>query len=416
MNKALKILGGAVAFLLVVLVVAAVYVLVSWDRSVDRPAAAMTAPRDSATIERGRYIFNVTWQCWNCHQAVSTDGNAPSSGGKLFDLRTTGPGFGVYYSKNITPDSATGLGRWTDGEIVQAIREGVNRNRKVLFPIMPVDWLKDLSDRDALAIVAYIRSMAPVRNKVPDNEQSFFAKALLAFRVMGPATPSGASAPPPALSAAYGRYVAQNVAGCADCHTPRNLQDGKFYLDSLMAGSSFAFGDAEGDRTSAYAANITPDQGTGIGGWTETEFSNAVTAGQRPDGTVLTPHMPYAHYKFIAPDDLRAVYLYLRSLAPIQRKAPPGSRSDTAGQRGPERGKAVFESRCMACHGAGGKGASPTNVTLAEVAPSLTDAELREFIALGQLSLKMPAFGKTLSNDELDDVIAYIRKFSAGTD
>ena len=416
MKRLLKIVGAVIASILVLLLVAGAYVLVTWDRSVDREPPALTAPRDSATVQRGKYIFNVTWQCWSCHQGESGEGSMTLGGGMKFDLTNIGPGFGVYYSRNITPDSITGLGRWSDGEIVQAIREGVNRNRKVLFPIMPVDWLKDLSDDDALAIVAYIRSLRPMHNRVPDAEPSFFAKALKAFHVMGPTTPTVGPRPRPAVTAEYGRYFTLHVAGCADCHTPRNLQDGKFYLDSLLAGSSIAFGEAEHDPTTSYARNITPDDSTGIGRWTEEQFIAAVTGGQRPDGTVLTPHMPYAHYKFLAEDDLRAVYLFVRSLTPVRRITPrSGAGSPAASLRGAERGKMLYQSRCKSCHGPEGKGGVPTNVKLAEVAGSLSDAELKEFIAQGQLSLRMPAFGKTLSGEELDDVIAYLRQISRAT-
>src|SRR5512140_1278701 len=122
MKRPLKWLVMTVAALVALLAVLALYVELAWNKSDSRIALKMTAPHDSATIARGEYIFRHSWQCWGCH-AANSDGNALPSGGRAFDLSSVGPGFGLYYSRNLTPDSATGLGAWTDGEIVQAIRE-----------------------------------------------------------------------------------------------------------------------------------------------------------------------------------------------------------------------------------------------------------------------------------------------------
>jgi mono/diheme cytochrome c family protein len=330
----------------------------------------------------------------------------------LFDLSNTGPGFGKWYSRNLTPDVETGLGGWTDGEIVQALREGISKDRTTLFPIMSTDWYHGLSDTDVLALVAYMRSIPPVRNEVPQREPSFMAKALFTFKLMKPKDPitTTVTAPPRGITPEYGHYLANNLAGCADCHTPRNLEDGQFYMDSLFAGSSFAFGEGEPEGVASFARNITPDEETGIGLWTEEQFIAAVTAGMRPDGTVLNAHMPYAYYKFWTPEDLKALFLYLRTLPPLRRTVPPNAPGlGIKGARGAERGRLLFKTRCQTCHGENGSGARPTEVKLAEVAGSLNDADLREFIATGQLNLNMPAFGKTLNDEEMTDLITFIR-------
>ena len=414
MKRVLKILGAVAAVFVLVLLAAIVYVLAAWDRPDKRPVLALTAQRDSATVARGRYLFTTTWQCFGCHQSGPANPTTPPSGGRVFDLRNTGPGFGLFYSKNITPDSATGIGAWSDGEIVQAFREGVNKSRHTLFPIMPVDWLKELSDDDALAIVAYLRSLPPTRNEVPPNKPSFFARALFAFNVIAPMSPvtQPIVAPPPGITAEYGRYLSMNAAGCADCHTPRNLQDGKFYLDSLFAGSSFAFGEDENSPASAYARNITPHASDGIGTWTEAQFVAAVTSGMRPDTTVLTPHMPYPYYKFFSAEDLRAIFLFLKTLPPIQRAARPLQLSPAfVESRNALRGKFLFESRCQSCHGPEGTGVAVTSVKLAEAIPIYSDTDLKEAIRTGVPDLKMPTFRKTLSEDELSDLVTYVRSW-----
>ncbi len=412
MKRGLKIAGTVFTALVVIVLALAIYVQLAWDRAVDRPVPGMSAPRDSASIALGEHIFKDTWQCWTCHASPATDGNAPPSGGAVFDLRATGPGFGVFYSRNLTPDSATGLGAWTDGEIVQAIREGVNKDRRLLFPIMPVDWLKGLSDRDALALAAYLRSIPPVTNLVHTNEPSFVARILVTFGVIGPmpAITAPIAAPLPAPTPQYGRYFAMHGAGCADCHSPRNLSNGRFYDDSLFSGSSFAFGSPKLTPLTSYARNITPDDADGIGRWNEDQFIAAVTAGMRPDSTVLDPHMPYSGYKYLSDDEIRAVYLFLKSLPPIPRAVPPTAFSaQLQNARGVERGKLLYQARCLTCHGVEGTGARPTSVKLTDVAGSMTDQDLKDFIAGGQLNLKMPAFGKTLTPDEIGDVVACLR-------
>jgi mono/diheme cytochrome c family protein len=257
-----------------------------------------------------------------------------------------------------------------------------------------------------------LRTIPPVHNQVPPREPSIVAKALFAFGVIKPPSPvsSPILAPPAGVTAAYGRYFATAAAGCADCHTPRNLQNGQFYLDSLFAGGSIPLGAPEGSPSIAYARNIRPHDVDGIGRWSEEQFIRAVTAGFRPDSTALDPHMPYAHYKFLATDDLRAVYLYLKSLPPMRRTTPPQEYSREVHEaQGPARGKFLFEARCQSCHGEKGMGIRVTSVRLAEAVPLYSDDDLRTFVNEGQVDLKMPGFRKTLSRDQLDDIIAFIR-------
>jgi len=411
-SRILKIVGWVLGSIIVLLLIVVLYIQVRWDASDGRPVPEFKAPMDSAAIARGEYIYKFQAQCWACHQTPPGGVNAPPNGGRLFDLTDIGPGFGKWYSPNLTPDVETGLGAWTDGQVVQALREGLNREQATLFPIMPIDWYYGMADEDVLSIVAYLRSLPSVRNKVPDREPSFVAKALFTFGIMRPKDPITApvSAPSRGVTPEYGGYVARNLAGCADCHTPRNLQDGQFYFDSLFAGSSFPYGGGEKDPLLSFARNITPDKETGIGSWTEEQFIDAVTMGVRPDSTVLTPHMPYAYYKSWTMDDLRAVFLYLQTVPALRRTVPPNQvDSKVIVPQGSQRGEFVFRTRCEACHGENGTGAQPTNVKLAEVSASLTDKDLKDFISAGQMNLKMPLYKNILTDEELTDLVAFIR-------
>ena len=410
----LRFLAWAIGSIAALVLLAVAFVQLRWDAKVGRAAPHMVAPRDSAAVARGEYIYKFGALCWGCHASGPADANAPPAGGVAFDLRTTGPGFGIWYSPNITPDSTTGIGAWSDGEIVQAIREGIRRDRTAMFPLMPIDWFSGISDDDALALVAYLRSVPPVAHKVPEQDPSFMAKALFAFGVLkpNPAITTPVASPPRGITAAYGKYVACNLALCMDCHTPRNLRDGKFFLDSLGSGSTIDFGGSAGDPLVSYARNITPDQGTGIGDWDEARFMQAVTAGIRPDGSVLDPHMPYPWFKSLTTDDLDAIYVYLKTLDPIRRPAMGTHYSaEFAAAQGIDRGRLEFIGRCQACHGQDGRGAQPTQVKLADVVSSLSDRDLNEFIRGGAVNLRMPAFGQTLHDDEIADLVSFVRSW-----
>jgi mono/diheme cytochrome c family protein len=410
-RKVLKIAGIVVGAVVLLLLGIVSYAAIRWDARVERPVRSLTAKHDSSALARGEFLYKTSIGCWQCHSASPS---SPPSGGMKFDLTGLTPSLGTYYAANITPDIETGIGAWTDGEIVRAIREGVRHDGGILFPIMPVDPLSGLSDDDALAIVSYLRTLPPVRNAVPKKEPSLFAKTLITLGVIGPLKEQTTPilAPQRAVTAEYGAYVARHASLCSDCHTPRNLQDGSFYYDSLLAGSSFRFGDKGIDSVFSYAANITPDNETGIGKWSEEEFIRMLRTGTGPDGKVRTRHMPYSYYGLWDTVELKAVYKFIRTLQPVHRTVLPASFAE--GRTSDDlraRGAAVFNSYCVTCHGHEGKGAMPTRVVLAEVAPSLSDDDLMEFISEGNLDLRMPSFGKTLSHDDLKAVATYIRSW-----
>lgn len=411
LKRVLKILAWAIGVIAALILALVLYIFASWDKPHDRAVSARTASKDSATIARGEFIFKIGNGCWQCHSST-LNANAPPSGGRLFDLSTVGPGFGKFYAPNITPDEETGIGRWTDGQIVRAIREGIRHDGTPLFPIMPMATLRGLSDDDVFAIVAYLRSLTPVRNAVPAREVSFPTKALFALGVVKPEPmiTRPIVAPPKGITAEYGQYLANHAALCSDCHTVRDLNTGAFYFDSLMAGSTIEFGRIEGDAVWSFAPNITPDPETGIGNWSEADFLLALRTGTRPDGKVLSNHMPYALYGLWEEDDLRALYMYLKTIKPIRRPTPSPVWSDRITKTsGSERGKAIFSGYCVLCHGEAGSGAPPTKLVLADLAQTIDDPSLKKFILDGQTSLRMPGFRKTLTDEDVSDVIAYIR-------
>jgi mono/diheme cytochrome c family protein len=373
MNRWLRrILKGLVILLgvLVVLVVGlVVFVQLTWDRPVSREVREMTAPTDAETLARGEYIYKYTLRCWMCHGSNHSFEDLPSGGFEI-DAREIGPGFGFIYDSNITPDLETGIGAWSDGELVRALREGLDREGQVLFPAMEAELWRGLSDEDALAIVAYLRSLPPVRNEVPVNRFSFVAKALIALGILKPqpAITAPVVAPPRGATAEYGEYLATRASMCAGCHTPRSPNTGEYDLTQPLAGGIFALG-LPGEGYSATGSNLTPDVATGIGDWTEEQFMTAMRTGLRPDGTVMLPFMPWPSYARWSGDDLRAVWLYLRSLEPIAHEVPPSTLKGAAATgSGADRGEAMFEVYCLVCHGTHGTGAPFTTVALQDAA------------------------------------------------
>src|SRR5512141_990164 len=157
MNKWLRRILKGMAILVGVLVILVLglvgYVQLFSDRPLDRPVRQMTAPQDAQTLARGEFLYNSSNLCWSCHGAEgSYSQNEPQAGGRPFDLANVGPGFGVFYASNVTPDVETGIGGWSDGELVRVIREGVDREGHTILPVMPYQFAHGMSDEDALAL------------------------------------------------------------------------------------------------------------------------------------------------------------------------------------------------------------------------------------------------------------------------
>ncbi len=291
LKRILKGLGILVGVLVVMIIGLVVYVQLTWDRPVNREVREMTAPTDAETVARGEYIYKYTLLCWTCHGSEGSHSpDEPQAGGRVFDLTGIGPpgGFGYYYTSNITPDPETGIGDWTDGELVRVLREGLDRDGHLLFAIMEAEWWNGLSDEDTLALVAYMRSLPPVRNEVPASQSTFAARALQALGILKPQPRITANliAPPKGPTAEYGEYLVYHASMCVVCHTPRSYNTGQFDLSRPFAGALAPVPDEEG--FSATGSNLTPDLDTGIGNWTEEQFMVAMHTGLRPDGTVCT--------------------------------------------------------------------------------------------------------------------------------
>ncbi len=280
-------------------------------RSVPLPTLQpVTAENDAALVARGEYIVRNAASCGGCHgERGKPDG--PLAGGSEFkDWR-----IGTARASNLTPDPATGLGTWTDAEIVRALRTGEAKDGRLLAPVMPYDWFNDMSDDDAVAVARYLKSETPVAHAVKESPNATFKLARALF--LGPKAAAHRTAPRRGLSAAYGEYLSQHVALCGECHTPRHGLESTPDRARLFAGDAHPTKDFP-----ANPSNLTPDSATGIGRWTEAEFIQTIRTGVNPQGDSLNPFMPWHQNRRMTDEDLRAIYRYLRTIRPIDNVVP----------------------------------------------------------------------------------------------
>jgi mono/diheme cytochrome c family protein len=266
-------------------------------------AAAHSAAAQTP-VERGRYLVNGILTCGNCHTPQGPSGlimeRELSGGVQVFDE----PAFKVK-GANITPDRETGIGAWSAADIKKALQEGVRPNGIPLAPIMPAAFYKILTPGDLDAIVAYVRSVKPVRNEVPPPE---YKTAVTQTAYPGGEKPyTEADMRDPVKK---GFYLA-TIGHCMECHTP-NGDAGPLYSTALGKGGR----EFLGPWGKSVSANITADPEAGLGRWSDAEIKRAITQGISRDGHRLKPPMLFSAYARLTPEDLNALVAWLRTVPP----------------------------------------------------------------------------------------------------
>jgi mono/diheme cytochrome c family protein len=238
----------------------------------------------------------------------------PNAGGRKYE-----GAFGTVYSANITPDKQTGIGGWTDEQIITAIRLGRRPNGERLLPVHPFPVFNGMAEEDLRAIVAFLRTTKPVSRQnqpkklVPLFESVFLPAWLAAFAPRETPPPKA-----PTTGVARGEYLVKAVGHCGECHTPRTMT---MATDS----SRFLGGTPKGPEDQAMP-NITPDRETGIGKWSVEEIADYLGSGNKPDGDVAGGLMAevidgtLAGYKDLSKADLLAIAQYLKTIPPIRNK------------------------------------------------------------------------------------------------
>jgi mono/diheme cytochrome c family protein len=270
-------------------------------------------------IERGKYLANSVTVCMDCHSSrdwskfsgpmiLGTNGK----GGEAFTKEMGFPG--NFYAPNITP---AGIRDWTDGEIFRAITSGVAKDGTPLFPLMPHPRYGKMDKEDVYSIIAYIRSLKPVENRVKLSEPDF-PFSLILHTI--PQKAQFTKIPNPKNPVAYGAYLI-NAAACGDCHTPVNDKGAPLPAMDYAGGRVFPT-----PMGIIRSANITQDEVTGIGKWTEDIFVNRFKA--YADSTYQSPTinkgdmqtlMPWTMYSHMKTEDLKAIYAYLKTVKPVNQ-------------------------------------------------------------------------------------------------
>jgi mono/diheme cytochrome c family protein len=374
------------------------------------PTGAPAALASASQVQRGAYLARAA-DCLVCHTAP---GGKAYAGGYAFGLP-----FGTLYSTNITADRQTGIGDYSDADFLAAVHRGVRRDGARLYPAMPYPSYTYMTDADALAIKAYLFSLPPVHapNRPDTLTFPFDQRWLMAVwsRFFNADTRFH---PMPSRSADWNRgaYLAEGLAHCGECHTPRNLA---FALDNRR---KFAGAVTAGWR----AYDISSDKGTGVGGWSDAELATYLAVGHAAGrGTATGPMGEAVDQSFsgLAPEDLRALVAYVRSVPAKTSSDLPATLAGPASgwpKQGPAladaRGKRVFEGACASCHD--WTGVSPltpmATLTGSRAVNDPTAINVAQVVISGarrwtpQGVVTMPAFGHAYSDVEIAAVANYV--------
>jgi len=314
MKKILKVLR--VVIIVIVVGIAGLLSYVKFFLPSIGAAPALKVESNPEMVERGKYLANHVCVCVDCHSerdwtkyAGPIVPGTTGQGGEIFDQKVGFPG--SFCAKNITPYH---LADWTDGEIYRTITTGVNKDGKALFPVMPYPLYGQLDPNDIKAIIAYIRTLEPVKKdnieSKPDFPMNFIINTI-------PQKANPQTRPSKSDQVQYGKYIA-TASACQECHTKQVKGQ---VVGELFAGG-FEFQMADG--TIIRSANITPDNQTGIGAWTREMFikkfktfsdSNYHVPSVQPGQ--MNTIMPWNMYAGMDTADIGSIYAYLRTVKPV---------------------------------------------------------------------------------------------------
>ena len=374
--------------------------------SIPAPVNVPADPRQKAMVMRGEYL-TVAGDCYSCH---SVSGQPIFSGGYAVDTPV-----GTIYSPNITPSKQYGIGNWTDAQFWAALHNGVRPGRSLLvfpnylFPVMPYSAYSKLTYQDVMAIKAYLESVPAVDTQnrpmgigFPFNIRAGqLALRIFNFRQQPVQYQSGWNG-----SVRNGAYLVQALGHCSECHTPRNILLGSDNSRYLAGGQIIS--------QSWYAPNITSSRQYGLGGWDDASLMQYLRGG----GDMFRG-APFGPMQEVVDDslsrlpasDVQDIIAYLRTVPP--QDVPGRAGADAASLA---EGATVFADNCARCHGAGGAGVTNNFPNLAhnEALSGGKPADVISMVLGGfqpwhPNQSAMPAFGETLSDQQIAAVTNYVR-------
>ncbi|MFO1039229.1 MAG: c-type cytochrome [Geminicoccaceae bacterium] len=352
-------------------------------------------------VERGRYLA-LAADCAACHTAP--DGKA-YAGGLALDTP-----FGKIYTANITSDPKTGIGHWKEADFIKALREGRGRHGERLYPAMPYTSYTKITDEDAAALWAYIRTIPPVHNKVVDDQLSFpfdIRAGLIAWQDMF--FRPGRFTPDPLKDETYNRgaYLVQALGHCGACHTPRNIL-GATEKDRRLTGATIEHW---------YAPDISTDPLSGIADWSVDDLQTFLKTGRSTTNqTAVGPMGEVVHDSLskLKDSDLHAMAVYLKEEAAPKKPGTAGTVMPLSSAQ-LQVGADIYGERCQSCHGADGTGAKGVAASLegntaiaAPVPDNLIMGILKGFPARDGWQA-MPAYASALDDQEIANVANFVR-------
>ena len=263
----------------------------------------------NAHLSRGEYVYRAA-NCFGCHTDAKHAGSALAGGRALVTP------FGTFYSPNITPDAETGIGKWSEQDFARALRAGLGRNHKQLYPAFPYTSYTRMSDDDLHALWAYLQSLPAVKQANKPHNLKWFASArplVRLWKVLYFSPGDYKSDPRKSVSWNRGAYLVEVLAHCGECHTPRNTLGG--------AKTNMRYAGTRAGPDNSVVPNITPDKKTGIGKWNTTELITYLGNGMTPGGDfagdlmaeVIDNSLQYLHK-----DDLAAIAEYIQSQPAVE--------------------------------------------------------------------------------------------------
>ncbi|MFA7892027.1 molybdopterin cofactor-binding domain-containing protein [Pseudomonas putida] len=363
----------------------------------------------AAMLERGRQVA-AAGDCAVCH---TVSGGKVNAGGLAMETP-----FGTLHTTNITPDPETGIGRWSFAAFERAMREGISRDGRHLYPAFPYTSFRAINDADMQALYAYLMSQTPVRQPAPANQMRFpFNQRPLMAGWNALFLQRGEYQADLQRSDQWNRgaYLVDGLGHCTACHSPRNL------MGAEKAGSSYL----AGGRVDGWEAPALNALGKSSTPWTEDELFNYLSTGfSEKHGVAAGPMGPVVSELATLPkSDVRAIAHYLSSLDGEPQSQTTKAPQPAETQVSLSNGERVFKGACMACHsdGQGPKlfGVSPSMAVNSNVHSDLPDNLLRVILhgiptpATRDLGY-MPGFKDSLSDRQVADLAAYLRQRFAG--
>jgi len=369
----------------------------------------LSALADADVVKQGEYLARAG-DCIACH---TTPGGPLFAGGRPMPTP-----FGTLYSTNITPDPATGIGRWTPDQFYALMHTGRSPDGGLIYPAMPFGSYTKVTRQDSDAIFAYLRSVPPVHApdrphdlRFPYNNRSLILGWRTLFFQQGEYQPDKSKSD----EWNRGAYLVQGLGHCSMCHTPINALGGNSESQAFEGGLI--------PMQDWYAPSLTSNKEAGLGEWSIKDISDLLRTGVSARGAVYGPmaEVVYNSLQYMTDEDTRAMAVYLKSLGQGRPpEAPVSTIPTTESSLLMRLGQSVYDTHCATCHGAQGRGMPPDYPPLAgnqSIQMASAVNPIRVVLNGGYppgtegnpMPYGMPPFAQSLSDDEVAAVVSFIR-------